>query len=100
MSAFSKLGYGIATQRVLEVKENGAEFGIILRRVERAIYITTQKRADGRCSTLVRTNVAGVAYAELVSIFVKLSGPLSVDYVDIKGKDLATGRAVTERIRH
>lgn len=100
MSSFSKIGYGIATQKLLETTATGAESAIVLRKVARAIYITTSKGTDGHCKSLVRTNVAGVKYAELTSIFVKLSGPLSVDYVDIRGKDLATGKDVTERLRN
>ncbi len=45
----------------------------------------TSRGADGRCSALVRTPIAGVANAKLDSTFVELSGPLSIAYVDIKG---------------
>ncbi len=99
MSAFSKLGYGISMQKVLKRSGVSSEHAIKLKQVDRFVYITTSKGADGRCSALVRTKIAGVAYAQLASIFVKLSGPLSVAYVDLKGKDLATGRALEERIR-
>jgi hypothetical protein len=99
MGAFAKLGYGIAIQKVLERSGVGGEHAIRLRQVDRTIYITTSRGTNGRCSALVRTKIAGVDYAELVSIFVKLSGPLSVSYIDIKGKDLATGRAIEERLR-
>jgi hypothetical protein len=40
-----------------------------------------------------------VEYAELRSIYVKLSGPLSVAYIDIKGQNLATRRLLEERLR-
>jgi hypothetical protein len=99
MGAFSKLGYGISVQKVLKRSDAGGEHAIRLRQVDRVIYITTSKGTDGRCSALVRTKIAGIDYAELASIFVKLSGPISVSYVDVKGKDLATGRALEERLR-
>jgi len=99
MGAFSKMGYGISTQRVLQRTTEGGETAIKLKQVDRAIYITTSRAANGRCSALVRTKIAGVEYAELVSIFVKLSGPLSVSYIDIKGKDLATSKPIEERLR-
>jgi Domain of unknown function (DUF4833) len=99
MSAFSKLGYGISTQKVLKRSGVGGEHAIKLKQVDRFVYITTSRGADGRCSALVRTKIAGVDYAELTSIFVKLSGPLSVAYVDLKGKDPATGRKLEERLR-
>jgi hypothetical protein len=43
--------------------------------------------------------IASVDYAELVSVFVKLSGPLSVEYLDVKGKNLKTGLPIHERLR-
>lgn len=99
MGAFSKLGYGISTQRVLRRAETGGEHALKLKQVDRVIYITTTKNANGHCSALVRTKIAGVEYAELTSVYIKLSGPLSVSYIDIKGKDLTTGRHIEERLR-
>ena len=99
MGAFSKMGYGISTQRVVRRTAAGGEITIKLKQVERAIFITTSRGANGRCSALVRTKIANVQYAELVSIFVKLSGPLSVSYIDIKGKNLATAKPIEERLR-
>ena len=43
--------------------------------------------------------IAGVANAELLSVFVQLSGPLSVAYLDVKGKESTSGRALVERLR-
>jgi hypothetical protein len=43
--------------------------------------------------------IAGVQSAQLLSVFVKLSGALSVDYIDIKGKDPTTGKAIQERMK-
>jgi hypothetical protein len=99
MGAFSKIGYGISTQRIVKRTATGGEIHIKLKQVGRTIFITTSKGANGRCSALVRTKIASVQHAELVSIFVKLSGPLSVSYIDIKGKDLATAKPIEERLR-
>jgi hypothetical protein len=98
MSAFSKMGYGISTQKVLKRSATGGELSMRLKQVDRTIFISTKKGANGRCSALVRMKISGVDYAELLSVYVKLSGPLSVSYVDVKGKDLKTGRALTERL--
>lgn len=46
----------------------------------------------------MRTSIAAVPYAELLSIFVKLSGPLSVSYIDIKGKNPETAKPIEERL--
>lgn len=93
------MGYGIATQRTLRRTPTGSEHTIRLRQVERPLFITTTKGVDGLCSTLVRTKIAGVECAELRSTYVRLSGPLSVAYIDIKGQNLATGQHVEERLR-
>jgi len=100
MGAFSKMGYGISTQHVVRRARSGGEASIKLKQVGRVIFITTSRAANGRCSALVRTKIANVPYAELVSIFVKLSGPLSVSYIDIKGRDLATAKLLAERLKN
>ena len=99
MGAFSRLGYGVSTQRVLQRTEKGGEMAIKLKQVDRMIFITTSRGSNGRCSALVRTRIGSVEYAELVSIFVKLSGPLSVSYIDIKGNDLAKAKPLEERLK-
>jgi hypothetical protein len=99
LGAFAKLGYGISAQSVIRRSATGGETTIRLKQVGRVIYITTSRGADGRCSALVRMKIANVPYAGLLSIFVKLSGPLSVSYIDIKGKNLATAKPIEERLK-
>jgi len=99
MGAMAKLGYGIATQSVLKRTSSGGEATIQLRQVARTISIKTSRGASGRCTALVRTKIGSVPYAELLSIFVKLSGPLSVAYIDIKGKNPETAQPIEERLR-
>ena len=62
--------------------------------------VTTVKAEDGHCKALAWTKIAGVERAELISIYVKLSGALSVDYVDVKGRNPSTGEILSERLRH
>jgi len=38
------------------------------------------------------------SFDSMSSIFVKLAGPLSVEYIILKGRDPATGKAVEEKI--
>jgi hypothetical protein len=99
MGAFSKLGYGISAQRTLRRTATGGQHAIRLKQVARLLFITTTKGADGHCAALVRTRIASVEYAEVRSIYVKLAGLLSVAYVDIRGRNLATGLPIEERIR-
>lgn len=99
MGTMAKLGYGISTQSVLKRTSSGGEATIQLRQVARTIFIKTSRGASGRCTALVRTQIGSVPYAELLSIFVKLSGPLSVAYIDIKGKHPQTAQPLEERLR-
>ena len=99
MGAFSRMGYGISAQRTLRRTPTGSDYAIRLKQVDRLLFITTAKTQGGRCSAIVRTKIAGVEYAGLRSIYVKLSGPLSVAYIDIQGQNLATGQALEERLR-
>jgi hypothetical protein len=98
MGMFAKVGYGISSQRTLRRTASGAEHAIRLKQVDRLIFISITKGEDGRCSALVRTKIAAVEYAELRSIFVKLTGPLSVAYIDIRGQDLSKRQSIEERL--
>jgi hypothetical protein len=93
-----KMAYGIATQRVVRRDPQGGEHFMRLKQVGRPIGIASRRDASGRCTATARTTIAGVT-ASLTSIFVKLNGPLSVAYIDIKGKDMRTGKPVVERLK-
>jgi len=77
----------------------GGDYALRLKQVARAIGITTRRGENGRCVATARTTIAGVN-AELSSIYVKLSGPLSVDYIEVKGRDFRTGKPLVERLEH
>jgi len=93
-----KMAYGIASQRVVRRDQNGGDHFMRLKQVGRPIGIATRRGEGGRCIATARTTIAGVT-AELSSIYVKLNGPLSVAYIDIKGRDMRTGKAVVERLK-
>jgi hypothetical protein len=40
-----------------------------------------------------------VRFAELSSIYLKLAGPMSVEYIIIKGRDPTTGNPIEEKIK-
>ena len=83
LGLFANTAYGIAAQRVASRSPNGADYALRLKAVGRPIGITT---------------ISGVT-AELLSIYVKLSGPLSVEYIDIKGRDFRNGKPIVERMK-
>ncbi len=99
LAGFEYLAYGISTQDALPSTPRGGEYSLKLKQVDRWIWISTSMGKDGHCHALARTEIAGVPYAELLSIYVKLSGPLSVAYVDVHGRNLGTGELVQERIK-
>lgn len=90
--------YGIAAQRSLGRSARGGEYHVRLKRIHRDLYVTTTKEADGRCTATVRTTIGGMDHSELLSAFVKLRRPLSVEYVDIHGRAPNSGQPIEERI--
>lgn len=92
------LAYGIAAQRIAKKSPTESDYAMRLKAVGRPIGIVTRRAPNGKCIAIARTTVAGVT-AELLSIYVKLSSPLSVEYIDIKGRDFKSGKAIVERIK-
>lgn len=90
--------YGIAAQRAVKREANGGDYVLRLRQVGRSIGIASHRGADGRCTTIARTTINGNT-AELSSIYVKLSGPFSVDYIDIRGRSFTDGKPTVERLK-
>jgi hypothetical protein len=98
LNFLDRRGYGIASQRAVKREENGGDYVLRLRQVGRAIGIASHRGADGHCATIARTTINGKT-SELISIYVKLSGPLSVDYIDIRGRSFTDGKPVLERLK-
>jgi len=98
LGAFAQMGYGIAAQRAVKRGPAGGDYALRLKQVGRPIGIATRRGANGRCIATARTTIGGVN-AELSSIYVKLSSPLSVEYIDIKGRDFRTGKPIVERLK-
>ena len=99
MTTFGYLGYGISEQRLVHAGQRDAAYLVRLKQFsQRPVWITTRLDPNGHCQALARCAIAGVRSAQLLSIFVKLAGPLSVDYIVVKGRNLDTGQLVEERI--
>ena len=99
MGTFAAMAYGVASQRLEHKTESSVEEKIVLKQVDRPIWVTTSKSDDGHCKAVVRTKIGAVERAELTSIYVKLGGLLSVEYVDVQGRNPATGETISERIK-
>jgi hypothetical protein len=98
LNFLDRRGYGIAAQRAVKREENGGDYVLRLRQVGRPIGIASHRGADGHCATIARTTINGKT-SELSSIYVKLSGPFSVDYIDIRGRSFTDGKPVVERLK-
>jgi hypothetical protein len=98
LSFMDKIPYGIAEQRVVSRTASGGEYSLRLKQFDRLIVITTKKDANGGCSAVSRTPING-AMSQLVSVFAKLAGFASVDYIDVFGKNLQSGADIKERVK-
>ena len=99
LGAFAHLGYGISEQRLVRGGHPDAAYLLRLRQFrQRPVWITTWLNDAGHCQARARIAIGAVPFAELSSIFVKLAGPLSVEYVLVKGRDPATGKGIEEKI--
>jgi len=93
------LAYGVSHQHVVRRNANGALLLMKPKHVNRWIWVTTSKEADGHCTATATTSIGGLEGIELLSVYVKLAGFLSVEYVNIIGKNPRTGATVSERLQ-
>lgn len=99
LGLFEYVAYGMAEQRSVRRDTSGGEQLMRLKKLDRKITITTTRGPDGRCTSVAHAMIGGVPGAILTSVFVKLGGVLSVDYVDVHGKNPDSGAVVNERIK-
>jgi hypothetical protein len=97
LNIFEYVPYGFSEQRLVHRTLTGGDQLVRLKQLDRPILITTKKEADGHCSAQARARVAGVEGAILTSVYAKLAGAMSVDYIDIHGKNPQTGADLVER---
>ena len=99
LNMLERIAYGISDQHIVKHAPTRDEWLVRLKQLPtRPITITTQKLADGKCAASGRTTING-AEADLASVYVKLAGLMSVDYIEIHGKNRQTGADITERVR-
>jgi hypothetical protein len=98
LGMFAQMGYGISAQRAVKRGPTGGDYALRLKQVGRTIGIATHRGDNGRCLAIARTTIGGVN-AQLTSIYVKLSGPLAVEYIEVKGRDFRTGKVLIERVK-
>jgi hypothetical protein len=99
LNIFEYVPYGFSEQRLVHRTLTGGDQLIRLKQLDRPILVTTKKEADGHCSAQARARIAGVEGAVLTSVYASMTGPMSVDYIDIHGKNAQTGADLVERVR-
>ena len=100
LNSLDYLAYGIAKQHVISTTPTSSSYFLQLKAIKRDLYITTNKGADGKCTAIVHTAMASLDRAELVSAYIKLRRPMSVEYLEMHGINRKTGQPVEERIQH
>lgn len=90
--------YGFSEQRLVHRTLTGGDQLVRLKQLARPILVQTKKEADGHCTAVARARIAGVEGAILTSVYAKLAGIASVDYVDVHGKNPQTNADIVERI--
>jgi hypothetical protein len=89
--------YGIAEQTVVSRGERGGVVRLVLKALpSRPILVTTFARGD-ECVATASLAIAGVP-ATLTDIHAQLRWPFGVAYLQVSGRALSDGRAVSERI--
>lgn len=98
LNFLDKTGYGIKSQKVEERSPSGSKVVMRLRATSnRTIGIYTRKE-NNACVADALTYISGVS-AKLQRIHVQLSGPLSVDYIDIRGVRTDNNAPISERAK-
>lgn len=93
------MAYGVSDQRLVSRSDSGSVYRVKLKQFTRPIVISTSRRQDGRCAATARMTIASLEGAELLSVFLKLGGFMSVDYAEIHGKHPQTGAPLVERVK-
>jgi hypothetical protein len=98
LNFLDKTGYGIKDQRVEQRSPGGSKVVMRLRATsDRSIGVYVKK--DGAtCVAEPVTYISGVS-ARLQKIHVQLSGPLSIDYIDIRGVRTDNKQPINEKTK-
>jgi hypothetical protein len=99
LGTFEGRAYGLDTQRLVAQSGSGGEYVIKLKPFDRPIAISTRKQPDGRCVAIAHIKIDGVEGAEFFDAFAQLGGLLSVEYIELHGRDPKTGTRITGRIK-
>lgn len=98
LNFLDKQGYGIKGEWVTKRAADGSKVLMKLRATEdRGIAVIVKKADNGKCVGDAIATINGQP-AHLSRVFVHVAGFLKVDWIEIKGTNVANGQAVVERI--
>jgi len=98
LNFLDKTGYGIKDQKVEQRSPSGSKVMMRLRATsDRSIAIYIRKDAD-KCVADSLTYITGTS-ALLQRIHVQLSGPLSIQYIDLRGLRADNRQPINERVK-
>lgn len=98
LNFLDRTGYGIKDQKVEQRSPAGSKVTMRLRATsDRSIGIYVRKEGE-KCVAEPMTYIAGTA-AQLQRIHVQLSGPLSIQYIDIRGLRADNRQPINERAK-
>jgi hypothetical protein len=99
LTMFEFVPYGFSEQRLVHRSQTGGDQIVRLKQLDRPIAVRAKKDADGKCVATAYARINGVEGAIFTSVYAKLAGAMSVEYIDIHGKNPQTGAEITERVR-
>lgn len=94
LEPFERRAYGIASQTV---QADGSRILVRLHAVPDRLLVFSPRKAGGRCVCQATVPIDGRP-SILEDVFVMLSGPLSIDHVELRGRSLADGTERIERL--
>jgi len=95
---FEWVPYGFSEQRLVHRSPSGGKQLVRLKQFDRPILVIATREPDGSCTAHAYARIAGVEGAILTYVHAHMAGAISVDYVDIHGKNPQTGADIVERV--
>jgi hypothetical protein len=97
LNLLDKTVYGIKGEWVTKRAADGSKVLMTLRSTDRPIAIVVKRSDNGKCVGDAIASINGQP-AHLERVFVHIAGFLKVDWIEIRGRSVANGSAVVERV--
>lgn len=98
LNFLDRTGYGIKRQKVEVRAASGSRVSMVLRATSKRAIALSVRKENNVCVGEALAYINGVS-ARLEHIHVQLSGPISIDWIDIIGKRVDDRRPIAERTK-